>query len=129
MSVPAAGWYPDPDPAGTGERFWDGSAWTPQTRPFLQQGTPSPTPASPAAVASTSAPEPEVSGAGRQAEETAGQPEGKVRRRKRNKSSRASYGSHGLSGLLALMAGATLALWVAEKIGVLSLTGVLGIGS
>ncbi len=29
----SAGWYPDPDDEGTSVRYWDGRAWTEQTRP------------------------------------------------------------------------------------------------
>jgi hypothetical protein len=31
QQVPA-GWYPDPDPASTGERYWDGQAWSEHAR-------------------------------------------------------------------------------------------------
>jgi hypothetical protein len=33
---PPAGWYPDPA-GGFFERFWNGAAWTDQTRPYPQQ--------------------------------------------------------------------------------------------
>jgi hypothetical protein len=36
----AAGWYPDPDGRPC-DRYWDGNAWTLQTRP-LTQNTPKP---------------------------------------------------------------------------------------
>ena len=34
---PPAGWHPD---GSGGERYWDGTAWTDQTRPGAQQGAP-----------------------------------------------------------------------------------------
>ena len=33
QQLPPAGWYADPHPQGTGQRFWDGARWTHQTRP------------------------------------------------------------------------------------------------
>jgi hypothetical protein len=28
MSLPPAGWFPNPDPGGSGLRWWDGERWT-----------------------------------------------------------------------------------------------------
>lgn len=52
MTTPPAGWYPDPgDPTEQAERYWDGSAWTQQTRP-----RPAPAAAPPAPMAPTAPP-------------------------------------------------------------------------
>lgn len=34
MSNPIPGWYPDPQ-SPTSQRYWDGTAWTDQTRPVM----------------------------------------------------------------------------------------------
>lgn len=33
MSLPAAGWFPNPDPGGSGLRWWDGEQWTQHYHP------------------------------------------------------------------------------------------------
>ena len=33
QQLPPAGWYPDPHPQGSGQRYWDGAQWTHSTRP------------------------------------------------------------------------------------------------
>ncbi len=50
MTIPDAGWYPDP--AGTAQlRYWDGGAWTEHTAPQQTPATdPAPSPAPPAAA-------------------------------------------------------------------------------
>jgi len=40
MTTPHAGWYPDPDPAGSGQRWWDGARWGEQVQAAPQQATP-----------------------------------------------------------------------------------------
>jgi uncharacterized protein (AIM24 family) len=44
---PVAGWYPDPAGGPNTQRYWDGAAWTAQTRPTDAQPPPPPPPAPP----------------------------------------------------------------------------------
>lgn len=60
-SLPPAGWYPDPDPAGAGRvRWWDGAAWSSETRRD-EQASPEPQAqaAAPAQSAAPAQPQPE----------------------------------------------------------------------
>jgi len=43
MTQTPAGWYPNPDPNGTGERYWDGAQWG-QTREAIPAYAPPPPP-------------------------------------------------------------------------------------
>jgi hypothetical protein len=53
--VPSPGWYPDPQlPGGTGQRYWDGQAWTSHVHP--QYSEPIQLPAQPAAARNTQMP-------------------------------------------------------------------------
>lgn len=48
MSLPAAGWFPNPDPGGSGLRWWDGEQWT---QHYHSDASSSPATATPAAAA------------------------------------------------------------------------------
>lgn len=86
MSVPA-GWYPDPSPGSTLERFWDGESWTEDVRGPAEHASQTSSVQSPAVKqpgSSVSAPQ--------EGEEAAAEDQGRKVRRRTRRPSRPSYG-------------------------------------